>query len=72
MKNICDGILNLCEVNEKKIDLFADGKYLSTTTRFKSVKDAINSLKGKKTVDVAGKGAVSIVGKKITGEIVKG
>lgn len=58
-------------VNEMKIELSADGKYLSTTTRYKTVKDAIASLKDKKDVEVAGKGKVDIDGKKITGKILK-
>lgn len=52
-----------------KINLYADGEYLSSTTRYKTVKDAIASLSGKEKLSVAGKDEVDIKGKKITGEV---
>lgn len=68
---------NESRVNEaKKIRVYADGKYLFTTTRYNSVKDAIASVEGKDSVDVAGRNLTGkenpalIKGKKLTGEIV--
>ena len=61
----------------KTIRLYADGKYLSTTGQYPTVKAAIASLEGKDTLDVAGRqltgkeNPADIKGKKITGEIIK-
>jgi len=46
----------------RKIHLFLDGNYLSTTTRYATLKDAIKSVAGKRTLFVAGRGEVPIFG----------
>ena len=64
------------EVKETKIQLFADGKYLSTTTKYKTVKDAVASVQGKDELEVAGRNLTgkenpaNTKGKKITGRII--
>ena len=43
----------LKETKEKKIDLYINGEYAATSTRYKTAKDFIDDIKSKGTIDVA-------------------
>ena len=43
-----------------KIDIFKNGRYLCSTTRAKSCKEAINAIKAFPEITVAGKGKVKL------------